>query len=202
MANWIQALAVMRTTPASIAPRADRPTVPRLPARQPVPSRSCLASHQPFTKNQQAPGQDYEQHQKSQHQDAAHRERAQGVDVIVGYAEPHNRPETEALLEGLETLPPRLVSHRGVSLKEFDLDAALARRPQLILVDELAHTNAEGLRHAKRWQDVEELLEAGIDVWTTLNVQHVESLNDIIAQIRRVVVRETVPDAIREQTDE
>src|SRR6267378_4205300 len=134
--------------------------------------------------------------------EAARRERAEGVDVVVGYVEPHNRPETEALLEGLEILPPRLVSYRGVNLKEFDLDAALARRPQLILVDELAHTNAEGSRHAKRWQDVEELLEAGIDVYSTLNVQHLESLNDVIAQITSVVVRETLPDAVLERVDE
>ena len=92
--------------------------------------------------------------------------------------------------------------YRGVTLREFDLDAALARRPQLILVDELAHTNAEGLRHPKRWQDVEELLAAGIDVWTTLNVQHIESLNDVIAQITGVVVRETLPDTVLEQADE
>jgi two-component system sensor histidine kinase KdpD len=134
--------------------------------------------------------------------EAARRERADGVDVVVGYVEPHGRPETEALLQGLEVLPPRLVPYRGVTLKEFDLDAALARRPQLILVDELAHTNAEGLRHAKRWQDVEELLEAGIDVWTTLNVQHVESLNDVIAQVTGVVVRETLPDAVLERADD
>src|SRR5439155_10183437 len=134
--------------------------------------------------------------------EAARRERAEGVDLVVGYVEPHNRPETEALLEGLEILPPRLVSYRGVNLKEFDLDAALARRPQLILVDELAHTNAEGLRHAKRWQDVEELLDAGIDVWSTLNVQHVESLNDIIGQITGIVVRETLPDSVLERADD
>jgi two-component system sensor histidine kinase KdpD len=133
--------------------------------------------------------------------EAAQRERAAGADVVVGYVEPHNRPETEALLEGLEVLPPRLVSYRGVTLKEFDLDAALARRPQLILVDELAHTNAEGLRHAKRWQDVEELLEAGINVFTTLNVQHIESLNDVIAQITGVVVHETLPDNVLERAD-
>src|SRR5260370_42097763 len=115
--------------------------------------------------------------------EAASRERAEGVDLVVGYVEPHNRPETEALLEGLEILPPRLVSYRGVNLKEFDLDAALARRPQLILVDELAHTNAEGLRHAKRWQDVEELLQAGVDGYDTLNLQHLESLNAVIPKI-------------------
>src|SRR6266852_1924960 len=127
--------------------------------------------------------------------EAAHREKAEGTDVVVGYAEPHGRPETEALLLGLEVLPPRLVPYHGVNLREFDLDAALRREPQLILVDELAHTNAEGLRHAKRWQDVQELLEAGIDVFTTLNVQHLESLNDVVAQITGVTIRETVPDS-------
>lgn len=134
--------------------------------------------------------------------EAARREQAAGVDVVVGYVEPHGRPETEALLTGLEVLPPRLVPYRGITLREFDLDAALARRPQLLLVDELAHTNAEGLRHAKRWQDVEELRAAGIDVWTTLNVQHVESLNDVIAQITGVAVRETLPDAVLERADD
>jgi two-component system sensor histidine kinase KdpD len=133
---------------------------------------------------------------------AAQRERAAGVDVVVGYVEPHGRAETEALLEGLETLPPFLVPYRDVHLREFDLDAALRRRPALLLVDELAHSNAEGLRHTKRWQDVAELLDAGIDVWTTLNVQHIESLNDVIAQITGVIVRETLPDAVLEQADE
>src|SRR3984957_10082021 len=123
--------------------------------------------------------------------EAARREKAEGVDVVVGYVEPHGRPETEALLVGLETIPTRAVEYRGVTVREFDLDAALARRPQLLLVDELAHTNAEGSRHAKRWNDVEELLEAGIEVYTTLNVQHLESLNDVIAQISSVIVRET-----------
>ena len=134
--------------------------------------------------------------------EAARREQAQGVEVVVGYVEPHGRVETETLLEGLEALPFRQVPYRGVTLREFDLDAALARKPQLLLVDELAHSNAEGLRHAKRWQDVEELLSAGIDVYTTLNVQHVESLNDVIAQITGVVVQETLPDAVLEQADE
>src|SRR5215510_7646069 len=96
--------------------------------------------------------------------EAARREKSEGVDVVVGYVEPHGRPETEALLQGLEILPPRQIPYRGVNLAEFDLDAALARRPALILVDELAHTNAPGSRHAKRWQDIQELLEAGIDV--------------------------------------
>jgi two-component system sensor histidine kinase KdpD len=134
--------------------------------------------------------------------DAAQRERKQGVDVVAGYVEPHGRAETEALLAGLESLPFLMVPYRGVTLREFDLDAALKRRPALLLVDELAHTNAEGCRHAKRWQDVEELLEAGIDVWTTLNVQHIESLNDILAQISGVTVRETIPDAVFERADE
>jgi two-component system, OmpR family, sensor histidine kinase KdpD len=134
--------------------------------------------------------------------EAARRELADGVDVVVGYVEPHARPDTLALLQGFEVIPPREVPYRGVTVREFDLDAALARRPTLILVDELAHTNAEGLRHAKRWQDVEELLSAGIGVWSTLNVQHVESLNDVIAQITGVVVRETLPDAVLERTDD
>lgn len=133
---------------------------------------------------------------------AAHRQRAEGVDVVVGYVEPHGRPETEGLLAGLEALPFRLVEYRGLRLREFDLDAALSRRPQLILVDELAHTNAEGLLHAKRWQDAEELLAAGINVYSTLNVQHIESLNDIVAQVTGVLVRETLPDAVLERADE
>jgi len=100
------------------------------------------------------------------------------------------------MLIGLELLPRRLVEHRGIQLEELDLDAALKRRPQLLLVDELAHTNAPGSRHLKRWQDVDEILAAGIDVFTTLNVQHLESLKDVVAEITSVVVRETVPDAV------
>lgn len=134
--------------------------------------------------------------------EAARRAHASGRDVVVGYVEPHGRPETESLLSGLEALPPRKVEHGGIALGEFDVDAALARRPDLMLVDELAHTNAPGCRHAKRWQDVAELLDAGIDVWTTLNVQHIESLNSIIGQITGVTVRETVPDRIFETADE
>ena len=133
---------------------------------------------------------------------AAQAERATGKDIVVGYVEPHGRPETEALLTGIETLPTLSVTYRGASLHEFDLDAALARRPKLILVDELAHTNAPGMRHPKRWQDVEELLAAGIDVWTTLNVQHIESLNDVIAQITGVAVKETLPDTVLERAHE
>jgi two-component system sensor histidine kinase KdpD len=134
--------------------------------------------------------------------EAAHERRAEGIDVVVGWVDTHGRVETAALLEGLEVLPRRPMAYRGTSLEEFDLDAALARRPSLILVDELAHTNAPGSRHAKRWQDIEELLTAGIHVYATLNVQHVESLNDVVAQITGVIVRETVPDSILERADE
>jgi len=132
----------------------------------------------------------------------AQEKRRGGIEVVVGYVETHKRPETVALLEGLEALPPLSIDYRGVKLREFDLDAALARKPQLLLVDELAHTNAEGLRHTKRWHDVVELLDAGIDVYSTLNVQHIESLNDVVAQITGVVVRETLPDSIIERADE
>jgi len=134
--------------------------------------------------------------------EAARARRAEGVDVLVGWAETHGRQETQALLEGQEVLPPRLLRYRGRELREFDLDAALERRPTLILVDELAHTNAPGSRHAKRWRDVQELLSAGIDVYTTMNVQHLESLNDVVAQITGVTVAERVPDSVFEETDE
>ena len=127
---------------------------------------------------------------------------AEGVDVIVGYAEPHNRPETEAQLLGMEILSNKIVEYHGAQLREFDLDAALARKPALLLIDEYAHSNAPGLCHAKRWQDVMDCLEAGIDVYTTLNVQHLESLNDIIERITGVAVRETLPDSALEKADE
>lgn len=127
---------------------------------------------------------------------------AEGIDIVVGYAEPHARTETEALLLGLELLPTRNIDYRGTMLREFDLDAALARKPELIIVDELAHTNAPGSRHEKRWQDIDELLEAGINVFTTLNVQHLESLNDVVAQVTGVIVRETLPDHVFEKADE
>lgn len=132
----------------------------------------------------------------------AQRAKAEGREVVVGYVEPHGRSETEALLAGLETLPLRSFEYRGVTLRDFDVDAALVRHPDVILVDELAHTNAAGCRHEKRWQDVEELLNAGINVWTTLNVQHIESLNDVIGQITGVTVRETVPDRVFESADD
>ncbi|MFC3694370.1 DUF4118 domain-containing protein [Chenggangzhangella methanolivorans] len=127
---------------------------------------------------------------------------AAGRDVVVGVVETHGRAETETLLKGLEILPRRPSAKGGRAFDEMDLDALIARRPELALVDELAHTNAEGSRHAKRWSDVEELLNEGIDVWTTLNIQHVESLNDIVAQITRIRVRETVPDSILDRADD
>ena len=134
--------------------------------------------------------------------EAARARHAQGLDVVVGVAETHGRAETARLLEGLETLPRREVEYRGTLLQEFDLDTALSRRPALLLVDELAHSNAPGSRHAKRWQDVEELLGAGLEVYTTLNIQHLESLNDVVAQITGIQVRETVPDSVLERADE
>lgn len=126
----------------------------------------------------------------------------EGIDVVVGVVESHGRSETAQLVEGLKQLPRKKLAYRGRTLDEFDLDAALARKPAVILLDELAHTNAPGSRHQKRWQDAIELLDAGIEVHTTLNVQHVESLNDVIAQITEIRVRETVPDAIVERADE
>ena len=133
---------------------------------------------------------------------SAQARRRDGADVVVGVVEAHGRRETEALLEGLEVIPRQQVEYKGHLLAEMDLDAILKRRPQLVLVDELAHTNAPGSRHPKRYLDVEELIAAGIDVFTTLNIQHVESLNDIIARITRIRVRETVPDSILDQADD
>jgi len=132
----------------------------------------------------------------------ARKKQAEGERVLVGLVETHGRSETAALLEGLPLLPQRTVEYQGARLEEFDLDGALAQRRGLILVDELAHTNAPGSRHAKRWQDVEELLEAGIDVFTTLNVQHLESLRDVVGQITGIRVWETVPDTFFDQADE
>ncbi len=133
---------------------------------------------------------------------AARAEREQGRRILAGVVETHGRAETAALLEGIEVLPRRDTEYRDIHLTEFDLDGALARHPELLLVDELAHTNAPGARHPKRWQDVEELLDAGIDVFSTLNVQHVESLNDVVARLTGVVVRETVPDGLLEHAHE
>ena len=134
--------------------------------------------------------------------EAARQRKKEGWEVVVGVVETHSRAETEALLDGLEILPRRDSLYKGAALREFDLDRALARRPRLILVDELAHTNAPGSRHKKRWQDVEELLDAGIDVYTTVNVQHWESLNDVVAQITGILVRETVPDTFLRRAHE
>lgn len=131
--------------------------------------------------------------------DAAHAAQKAGTDVVVGYVEPHTRPDTLALIEGLESLPPREIEYKGIVLREFDLDAALARHPELIIVDELAHTNAKGCRHKKRYSDIEELLRAGIDVYTTVNIQHLESLNDIVCSITQVKVQERVPDYLIDQ---
>ena len=134
--------------------------------------------------------------------EAARKRREEGVDIVVGIAETHSRKETEALMSGLDVLPRRTHIHRGRNISEFDLDAALMRNPSLIVVDELAHTNAPGARHKKRWQDVQELLNAGISVYTTVNVQHLESLNDIVRQITGIIVRETLPDSFLDRADE
>src|SRR6266852_5250435 len=132
---------------------------------------------------------------------SARARRKDGYDVVIGVVETHGRKETEALLEGLETVPRQRVEYRGQLLEEMDLDAIIARHPQIVLVDELAHTNAPGSRHPKRYLDVEELLSRGINVYTTVNIQHIESLNDVVAQITHVRVRETVPDSIFDRAD-
>src|SRR5258706_6055118 len=131
--------------------------------------------------------------------ESAQRRKDDGVDVVIGLAETHGRRDTEELLEGFGGLARKTVEYRGQALQEFDLDAALARKPEVLVVDELAHTNAPGSRHAKRYLDVLELVQAGIDVYTTLNIQHLESLNDIVAQITRIRVRETLPDSVLER---
>ena len=133
---------------------------------------------------------------------AAHQAKERGIDVVAGYIEPHARPQTMALLDGLEQLPVKQVAYEGMTLREFDIDAALKRNPQLILVDEFAHTNAESSRHTKRYQDVQELLNTGIDVYTTVNVQHIESLNDTVASITGILVRERIPDSTFDQADQ
>jgi len=131
-----------------------------------------------------------------------HRREARGTDVVVGYVETHGRPQTQAQVGDLEIIPRKQVTYRGVTLEEMDTEAILARRPQVVLVDELAHTNAPGSKHPKRYQDVEALLDAGIDVVTTLNIQHLESLNDLVTSITGVRVRETLPDRILDQAEE
>src|ERR1700731_2546386 len=132
----------------------------------------------------------------------ARAKKAEGTDVVIGIVETHGRKETEALLQGLEIVPRRTISYKDHALSEMDLDAILARRPRLVLVDELAHTNAPESSHPKRFMDVEELLAAGIDVYTTMNIQHVESLNDVVARITRIRVRETVPDSVIDRADD
>src|SRR5580698_9869346 len=138
--------------------------------------------------------------------EAAHNVRANGTDVVVGYIEPHGRADTESLLEGLEQLPYLAVSYRGIVRREFDLDAALKRHPAVLLVDEFAHSNVAGgepaPRHPKRWQDIQELLDAGVNVWTTVNVQHLESLNDLVYQVSGVRQRETVPDKVFDEAND
>ncbi|MET3313552.1 K+-sensing histidine kinase KdpD [Bradyrhizobium japonicum] len=132
---------------------------------------------------------------------SAHAKRKAGIDVVVGFVETHGRAETEALVRGLEVVPRKRLDYRGQTIEEMDLDAVIARRPQIALVDELAHTNAAGSRHPKRYLDVEELLSHGIDVYTAVNIQHTESLNDVVAQITHVRVRETVPDSVFDRAD-
>ena len=134
--------------------------------------------------------------------EAAHQALREGVDVVAGYVEPHARPDTLALLNGLEVLPCKEICYRGIRLNEFDLDRALQRKPQLILVDELAHNNAQGCRHTKRYQDVEELLQAGINVYTTVNVQHLESLNDLVSSITGIAVNERIPDHVFDRANQ
>lgn len=134
--------------------------------------------------------------------ETAHKQRSEGLDIVVGIVETHKRAETEALLGGLEQLPRKEIAYRNTTMLEFDIDAALARKPDIILLDELAHTNAPGSRHLKRWQDVEELLAAGISVYTTLNVQHIESLHDVVSQITGVTIQERIPDSFLEKTFE
>src|SRR5579872_2277293 len=131
----------------------------------------------------------------------AHVKHAQGLDVVIGVVESHGREEIESLLKNLTILPKKTIVYRDKELFEFDLDGALQRNPGLILIDEMAHTNAPGVRHAKRWQDIKELLDCGIDVYTTLNVQHIESLNDSVSQILHARIKETVPDSILERAD-
>lgn len=133
---------------------------------------------------------------------AAHAAKRRGVDVMVGYVEPHARPATMRLVSGLAVLPTKEIEHEGILLREFDLDAAIVKKPQLILVDELAHTNAEGSRHMKRYQDIKELLYHGIDVYTTVNVQHIESLNDLVASITGVTVQERIPDEVFDEASQ
>lgn len=134
--------------------------------------------------------------------EAAHEAKRRNIDVVLGYIEPHARPDTMKLMQGLECMEPASIEYNGIKLNEFDLDAALERKPQLMLVDELAHSNVPGSRHKKRYQDVQELLRAGISVYTTINVQHIESLNDIVGSITGITVNERIPDSVFDQADQ
>src|SRR5215472_10237227 len=179
--------------PASHLPQRERPSPEALLAAAQAEARGKLKI---FLGAAPGVGKTYEMLQ------AAQAKRRDGVDIVVGVVETHARQETEALLAGLDILPRRHIDYKGRTLEEMDLDALLRRRPALALVDELAHSNVPGSRHPKRYLDVEELLAAGIDVYSTLNIQHVESLNDVVAQITRIRVRETVPDSIIDRADE
>ncbi|MGH3376211.1 MAG: histidine kinase, partial [Actinoallomurus sp.] len=132
----------------------------------------------------------------------AHRRLDRGTDVVLGFVECHGRARTIELLDGLETVPRKAMEYRGARFTELDVDAVIARAPQVALIDELAHTNIPGSRHGKRWQDIEEILEAGIDVITTMNIQHLDSLNDVVEQITGVPQRETVPDEVVRRADQ
>lgn len=132
----------------------------------------------------------------------AHEQRARGVDIVIGYVVTHGRAETERLVDGLEVIPPKTLTHRGTNLQEVNVEAIIARAPEIVLVDELAHSNAPGSTHAKRWQDINDLLAAGISVFTAVNIQHLASLNDVVTQVTGVRVQETVPDSFFEQADE
>src|ERR1700761_9743971 len=134
--------------------------------------------------------------------EATQRRKKEGINLLVGILETHGRAETELLLDGLDVLPRKEIVYRDRIFYEMDIDGILKRRPRLGVVDELAHTNVPGSRHVKRYQDVQEILDAGIDVYTTLNIQHLESLNDIIARIARIRVRETVPDSVMDQAED
>ena len=133
---------------------------------------------------------------------AAQIERLKGADIVIGYVETHNRQETAALVEGFELIPRKKYLYKTAQVQEMDLDSIIARRPQIVLVDELAHTNAPGSRHVKRYQDVQEILDNGINVYTTVNVQHLESRSEIVAQITGIIVRETIPDDVFESADD
>lgn len=176
---------------ADITPTASAP-----PARSGDPIRRPRGKHKIFLGYAPGVGKTYTMLSE------ARRRAARGEGIVVGFVEPHDRPETIALLEGLEQVPTKRIEYHGKILEELDTDAVLARRPEWVLVDELAHTNVPGTRHEKRWQSVDELLDAGINVISTVNVQHLESLNDLVHDITGVRMRETLPDRIVDAADE